>query len=85
MGYGIQLYANVYYTTDKELAEHPKELASWMAATAPRLGYARDHQEEAVNFWLRRPQSGQASEMDAIGPLMKFAFNENTKTAAGVP
>lgn len=78
---GIQLYANVYYTTDKELAEHPKELAGWMAATARGWGYARDHQEEAVNLLVEAfPNLDKASEMDAIGPLMKFAFNENTKT-----
>ena len=78
---GIQLYANVYYTTDKELAAHPKELAGWTAATARGWGYARDHQEEAVNLLVEAfPNLDKPSEMDAIGPLMKFAFNDTTKT-----
>lgn len=78
---GIQLYANVYYTTDKELADHPKELAGWMAATARGWGYARDHQEEAVNLLVEAfPNLDKASELEAIGPLMKFAFNDTTKT-----
>jgi NitT/TauT family transport system substrate-binding protein len=77
---GIQLYANVYYTTDAELAEHPKELAGWMAGTAKGWGYARDNQEEAVNILVEAyPNLDLASELETIGPLMKFAFNETTK------
>lgn len=77
---GIQLYPNVYYTTDKELTEHPKELAAWMAATAKGWGYARDHQEEAVNILVETyPNLDKASELETIGPVMKFAFNETTK------
>ncbi|MCO5730170.1 ABC transporter substrate-binding protein [Rhizobium sp. SSA_523] len=77
---GIQLYANVYYTTDTELAEHPKELAGWMAATARGWGYARDNQEEAVDILVETfPNLDRASEMEAIGPLMTFAFTETTK------
>ncbi len=77
---GIQLYANVYYTTDAELAEHPKELAGWMSATAKGWGYARDNQEEAVNILVEAyPNLDLASELETIGPLMKFAFNETTK------
>lgn len=79
---GIQLYANVYYTTDAELAKHPKELSGWMAATAKGWGYARDHQAEAVGILVDTfPNLDKASEMEAIGPLMKFAFNETTKSA----
>jgi len=77
---GIRLYANVYYTTDKELAEHAKELAAWMAATARGWGYARDHHAEAVDILVGTyPNLDKASELETIGPLMKFAFNATTK------
>lgn len=77
---GIQLYANVYYTTDSELADHSRELAGFIAATAKGWGYARDNQEEAVNILVEAyPNLDKASELETIGPLMKFAFNETTK------
>lgn len=77
---GIQLYANVYYTTDQELADHSKELAGFVAATAKGWGYARDHQEEAVAILCETyPNLDKASELETIGPLMKFAFNDTTK------
>ena len=76
---GLQLYANVYYTTDKQLAEHSAELTRFMGATAKGWGYARDNQEEAVNILVEAyPNLDKASELEAIGPLMKFAFNEAT-------
>jgi NitT/TauT family transport system substrate-binding protein len=77
---GIQLYANVYYTTDRELAEHSKELTGFIAATARGWGYARDNQEEAVNILIDAyPNLDKASELEAIGPLMRFAFTETSK------
>lgn len=77
---GIQLYANVYYATDKELTDHFKELSGFVAATAKGWGYARDHQEEAVDILVEAyPNLDKASELETIGPLMKFAFNETTK------
>ena len=35
---GIQLYANVYYTTDDTLAEHADVLADFLRGRGPRLG-----------------------------------------------
>lgn len=76
---GLQLYANVYYTTDDQLANHSDELTRFMGATAKGWGYARDNQEEAVNILVEAyPNMDKASELEAIGPLMKFAFNEVT-------
>lgn len=77
---GIQLYANVYYTTDAQLADYKKELAGFIAATAKGWVYARDNQEEAVDALVKAyPNMDRESELEAIGPLMKFVFNENTE------
>ncbi|KKX32920.1 ABC transporter substrate-binding protein [Rhizobium sp. LC145] len=77
---GIQLYANVYYTTDQELADHSEELAGFISATAKGWGYARDNQSEAVDLLIDAyPNLDKTSELETIGPLMKFAFNETTK------
>lgn len=76
---GLQLYANVYYTTDDQLANHSTELAGFLGATAKGWGYARDNQEEAVDILVETyPNLDKASELEAIGPLMQFAFNEVT-------
>lgn len=76
---GIQLYANPYYTTDKELAEHKDQLAGFIAATAKGWGYARDNQEEAVNLLVEAyPNLDKQSELETIAPLMKYVFNETT-------
>ncbi|MEI5681803.1 ABC transporter substrate-binding protein [Mesorhizobium sp. CCNWLW179-1] len=76
---GIQLYANVYYTTDDQLANNAEKLTGFMAGTAKGWGYARDNQEEAVDILVKAyPNLDKASELEAIGPLMKFAFNETT-------
>ncbi len=74
---GLQLYANVTTPTDDQLANHSDELTRFMGATAKGWGYARDNQEEAVNILVEAyPNMDKASELEAIGPLMKFAFNE---------
>lgn len=76
---GIQLYANPYYTTERELSEHSKELTGFVAATAKGWGYARDHQEEAVDLLIEAyPNLDRQSELETIAPLLKFVFNEAT-------
>ncbi len=76
---GLQLYANVYYTTDAQLSKHSDELTRFLGATARGWGYARDHQEEAVSLLVEAyPNLDKANELEAIGPLMKFAFNDVT-------
>lgn len=77
---GIQLYANVYYTTDKELHTNADALTRFMGATAKGWGYARDNQEEAVHILLEAyPNLDMQAELEAVGPLMQFAFDDTTK------
>lgn len=77
---GLELYANVYYTTDTQLANNAKELNGFLAASARGWGYARDNHEEAVNILCEAyPNLDKASELESIGLLMQFVFNETTK------
>ncbi len=77
---GIQLYANVYYTTDKALAETPDVLASYLRGSARGWGYAREHPEEAVDMLVEAyPNMDKASELEAVGPVLEFSFGDITK------
>jgi NitT/TauT family transport system substrate-binding protein len=77
---GIQLYANVYYTTDRNLAEHPDVLRAYLRGSARGWGYARRHPEEAVDLLVTSyPNLDRASELDAVGPVLAFSFNDTTK------
>jgi len=77
---GIQLYANVYLTTDGELAERPQDIAKFMAATAKGWGYARANPEEAVSLLVQTyPNLDRQSELETVAPLMQFAFNDVTQ------
>lgn len=76
---GIQLYANVYYTTDEQLAEHSDVLASYLRGSARGWGYAKANPKEAVDMLVTAyPNLDQASELEAVGPVLGFSFNDVT-------
>lgn len=76
---GIQLYANVYFATDKTLNETPDVLESFLRGSARGWGYAREHPEEAVDALVEAyPNLDRASEMEAVKPVLGFSFNETT-------
>jgi len=76
---GIQLYANVYYTTDDQLAEHSDVLASYLRGSARGWGYAKANPEEAVDMLVSAyPNLDKASELEAVGPVLGFGFNDVT-------
>ena len=76
---GIQLYANVYYTTDDMLDDHSDVLANYLGASARGWGYARDNPEEAVDMLVSAyPNLDRDSELAAVGPVLGFSFNETT-------
>ncbi len=76
---GIQLYANVYYTTDEMLADHGDVLARYLTGSAMGWGYARQNPEEAVDMLVAAyPNLDKASEMDAVGPVLGFSFDATT-------
>lgn len=79
---GIQLYANVYYATDATLGEHEDVVVRYLRACARGWGYAKDHQEEAVDDLVAEfPNLDRASEMEAVGAVIDFSFGPSTRTA----
>jgi NitT/TauT family transport system substrate-binding protein len=77
---GIQLYANVFYTTDKMLAENEDVLVRFLRAAARGWGYAKENQTEAVDHLVGEfPNLDRQSELDAVGPVIEFSFGEATK------
>lgn len=77
---GIQLYANVYFATDKAIAETPDVLAKFIAGSAMGWGYAKDNPEEAVGMLVEAyPNLDKASELEAVKPVLEFSFGETTK------
>ncbi|MEZ5665860.1 MAG: ABC transporter substrate-binding protein [Alphaproteobacteria bacterium] len=76
---GIQLYANVYYTTDEMLADHADVLARYLTGSAQGWGYARQNPEEAVDMLVEAyPNLDRDSELAAVGPVLDFSFGDTT-------
>lgn len=77
---GIQLYANVYFASDKTLGETPDVLEKFVRGSARGWGYAREHPEEAVDALVEAyPNLDRASEMEAVHPVLDFSFGDVTK------
>ncbi len=76
---GIQLYANVYFSTDDMLEEHGDVLAGFIRGSARGWQYARDNQEEAVDLLVAMfPNLDRDSELQAVGPVIGFSFGDAT-------
>ncbi len=76
---GIQLYANVYYTTDDMLANHADVLARFLAGSARGWGEARRDPEGGVAHLVAEYRSlSRESELEAVGPVLGFSFNDAT-------
>jgi len=77
---GLQLYANVYYTTDEQLDKHSDVLVRFTTAAAKGWGYVRDHPEEAVGMLVEAyPNLDKASELEAVHSVIDFSFGDSTK------
>ena len=76
---GIQLYANVYYTTDDMLGEHADVLTRFLTGSARGWGYARNNPEAAVDHLVSEYRNlDRASELEAVHPVLGFSFNDVT-------
>ncbi len=76
---GIQLYANVYYTTDDVLENHSDVLARFLTGSARGWGHARNNPEEAVDHLVSEYVNlDRESELEAVKPVLGFSFNEVT-------
>ncbi len=79
---GIQLYANVYYTTDEMLADHSDVLTGYLKSSARGWGFAQQNPEAAVDMLVSAyPNLDRDSELAAIVPVLGFGFNEVTAKA----
>ncbi len=78
---GIQLYANVYYTTDDMLANHADVLARFLTGSARGWGEARKNPENGVDHLVAEYRNlSRESELEAVGPVLGFSFNDTTAT-----
>ncbi len=76
---GIQLYANVYYTTDKVLEESHDVVENFVRGSAMGWAYARDNPEEAVDILVEAyPNLDRDAELAAVGPVLDFSFGAAT-------
>ena len=76
---GIQLYANVYYSTDEVLGEHSDVVAAYLRGSARGWGEAHADPEAAVDMLVKTyPNLDRDSELQAVGPVLGFSFNETT-------
>ena len=76
---GIQLYANVYYTTDDMLANHADVLARFLTGSVRGWGEARRDPEAGVDHLVSEYRNlSRESELDAVGPVLGFSFNDVT-------
>jgi NitT/TauT family transport system substrate-binding protein len=77
---GLQLYANVYYSTDEQIGKHSDVLVRFTTAAAKGWGYVRDNPEEAVNILVEAyPNLDKASELKAVHSVIDFSFGDSTK------
>ena len=76
---GIQLYANVYYTTDEMLEKHQDVLVRYLTGSARGWGHARQNPESGVDHLVSEYRNlDRASELEAVGPVLGFSFNDVT-------
>ncbi|MCH8111995.1 MAG: ABC transporter substrate-binding protein [Proteobacteria bacterium] len=76
---GIQLYANVYYTTDEMLDQHSDVLTQYLRGSARGWAFARENPEAAVDMLVGTYRNlDRASELAAVGPVLGFSFNKTT-------
>ncbi|MFK4809210.1 ABC transporter substrate-binding protein [Devosia sp. ZW T5_3] len=77
---GLQLYANVYFATDDQIANHGDVLARFTRAAAKGWAYVRDNHEEGVDMLVEAyPNMQRAPELLAVEAVSNYSFGETTK------
>ncbi len=77
---GVQLYANPYYVHDDVLEEHSEQLAAFIAATGKGWAWVSENPQQAVEFLTTRfPNLNAEAEKRAVGVILEYVFNEETK------
>ena len=76
---GIQLYANVYYTTDEMLTNHRDVLTRYLRGSARGWATARENPAAAVDMLVSAyPNLDRDSELEAVHPVLGFSFDKVT-------
>ena len=73
--YGVPTLGLVYASSERMIAEHPHELARFLAATIKGMEYASDHVDEAVDIVMK--YAGPETNKDQ----MKFMLEAELKDA----
>lgn len=78
---GIQLYANIYYTTESILKDNPEMLEGFVAAASRGWQYARDNVEDAVGMLVKQNPTLNRDDMIAqSNVLLQYEFTDATAT-----
>ncbi|RWI87927.1 ABC transporter substrate-binding protein [Mesorhizobium sp.] len=79
---GIRLYASPYYVSDSTLRRQPDRVAAFVRAVSRGWAYAKQNPEKAVDLYVAEyPSADRASELEQVGLLLSYVFNDETKTA----
>jgi len=77
---GVRLYALPYYATVQTLQTKADVLQKFLLATAKGWEYAYNNREKAVDLLIKEfPNLKKDDELEAVGTMLKYAFNDNTK------
>jgi len=82
---GVQLYANPYYVTDTDLADHGDKVEAMIRAISRGWGWAFENREKAVDLLCTRyPNMDRDIELKTVDLLMAYSFDASTaKTGWG--
>lgn len=74
---GIELYANIYISTDKYISENPEILAGFVEASARGWKYAKENPEEALDLLMKKfPSLTRESQKDSLDRYLDVMFND---------
>jgi NitT/TauT family transport system substrate-binding protein len=78
---GVRLYALPYYATRDTIQRQPDMLAGFVRAASRGWEYAYKNPEKAVDYLIQDyPNLVRADEVEGTKALLRFVFNERTKT-----
>jgi NitT/TauT family transport system substrate-binding protein len=78
---GVRLYALPYYATVRTLQTQSDTLQRFLRATARGYAYTNANRDHAADLLVKEyPNLVRADEKVGIDAMMKYAFNDNTRT-----
>jgi len=78
---GYNIYAGVYFTTEKMIAEHPDQVKAFVEATVKGWDYFKDHSEEInPSIQQKNPDMGLDMMKFSAAKEMDFVFGGDAAT-----